>query len=800
MCYNSSLRKGVKKVGKYLAKCKRILTRSILKNTFNRDLLMLLIVSIVIGSLVSSTVSYSANAYFSKTLASLVGDYGEYDILIQVREEMKEDSAIQIQKIIDDTFQGARLKEGPTLTGKTNFFIALPDQYKTKQTYENLGKIFGSIPGGAGAGVLTEPRLTIRGVPEGAKNMLMEKITQMEGVRFVFRDGSSVGVIMTSLDKTAAVNAQIKSILNSYQVVEISFPVGAEPTNPIRLGEAIANDMQTQLKAEFAQNVSIDGKNDNMTYMVSTMMELKRFLVAYASQVFISPVAGIKLTKGDTVVFQGSSANMPTVGSSPDRGNVIVAVTGIRSDGVAEGTITQGDAALLSHNQGYKLINNIIGDYVGTATYQNPRQQLGSALTETTKLVGQIPGFAQDSSNMSQIALSALDSYGSNIGTIEKTMQNMQTAGNAIQSATSGLANINTSAIQNQLDSSSRAMGGLINTLQVVRLLSPDVSSSIDNLSSTQRGLDQIKTGLNSLDHVAADARQAKSTIDQVVANGSSTLASLREFDIAGAKSNLLTANEHLAQLKQLDVPLITTQLTYMAAAAPNLKDEEISRSVAVLDQFIDGQAIPGQRIQILTTSAISTDAIAPIVHNQIGHDNVSLYSSALGVIEPNTRSEVYQLLNEVKAVLAAMAAIIVTVLFLVLDHTAVMTVIRRKRLVNKTKVRGWRGMAVRVAITFTAPERQYGMMVGAVMLTAIFVISGGGIPYLPWFGVPLIGAVLGLLVANYAEKISPISSEEVMAGESLGMSFDEIMREIVVPSGRPGLLQKLNSRKVKFR
>ena len=60
------------------------------------------------------------------------------------------------------------MKEGPTITGKTSFFIAIPDQYKTKKTYEDLGKIFGGIPGGAGVGVLTEPRLTIRGVPEGA--------------------------------------------------------------------------------------------------------------------------------------------------------------------------------------------------------------------------------------------------------------------------------------------------------------------------------------------------------------------------------------------------------------------------------------------------------------------------------------------------------------------------------------------------------------------------------------------------------------------------------------------------------
>ena len=100
----------------------------------------------------------------------------------------------------------------------------------------------------------------------------------------------------------------------------------------------------------------------------------------------------------------------------------------------------------------------------------------------------------------------------------------------------------------------------------------------------------------------------------------------------------------------------------------------------------------------------------------------------------------------------------------------------------------------------FVAPEKRYGMAIGAILLTTIFLLSGAGIPYLPWVGVPFIGALIGLVAAHYAEKISPVSSEEVMAGEALGLSMDEIMREIVIPSGRPGLMQKLNQRKLKLR
>jgi hypothetical protein len=774
--------------------------RSLFYDTFNRDIAILLIVSIIVGALAATAVSFGANAYFSKTLSNLVGDYGEFDIIIQVREEMKDDASQQIQKIITDAFPGSTMKEGPTVTGKTNFFVTLPDNYKSQQVYDNLGKTFGSIPGGASVGVMTDPRLTIRGVPEGAKSMLIQRISQMDGVRFAFHDGDSIGVVLNSIDKSTTVNNEINALLKQYQVIEISFPVGSEPSNPIRLGEAIASDLKDQLKLEYAQNVSVDGKNDDMTYAVSTMMELRRFLTAYASQVVITPVAGQSLVSGDTVVFQGTAANPPVAGSAPDKKNVLVQVTGIRANGVAEGVVIQGDSSQLTNLQGYKVEKNLVSSLVGTAAYSNPRQQLGNALNETTKLVGQVPGFAQDTQNVSKIALGALDNYSNSITAVEQTLGNVQAAGTTIQAATSGLANIDTSSMQGQLDNSSKALGGMINTLQVLKLVQADTGSTIDNLSGTQRNLNNLKSTLAALDNISANARQAQTTIDHVVSSAQGTLSTLKAFDVNGARSNLNDINNRLVQVQQINVPLVTAQLQYMAAAAPNLKDEDISHSVQILDKFIAGQVIPGERIQILTTNNISTDAVAPIVYREAGHNNLSLYSTSLGVIEPNPRGELYQVLSEVKAVLAAMTAIVATVLFLLLDHSAIMTVIRRKRLTNKVKRTGWRGFLHRVAVTFTAPERRYGMLIGAVMLTAMFILAKGGIPYLPWIAVPVLGAILGLGAANYCEKISPIAGEEVLAGEALGLSFDEIMREIVIPAARPGIMQKLNGRKLKFK
>lgn len=754
------------------------------KNSFYRDIIVLLIISVLLGSGLAGAVSLAADTYFSKTVASLVGDYGEYDIVIQTREEMREDAAIQIQKIIGEAFPGAKFKEGPTITGKTSFFVALPDQYKTKKIYEELGKTFGSIPGGGGVGVMTEPRLTVRGVPEGAKSMLMDQIAAMEGVRFAFRDGSSIGVVLTSINKASIISDNIEKMLKQYQVLEISFPVGSEPANPIRMGDTIADSLQKELKLQVAKNVSVDGRNDDMTYMVSTMMEIKRFLSAYASQVSIKVAPGIQLVKGDSVLFKD---------------NVLVEITAVRSNGTAEGIITRGDAADITDFTGYKMVKGEIGPVAGTAVVQNPRAQFSDALKEAVKLTAQIPGFASDAREMSSVAVSALDNYGESIKAIDGTLSGLQTAGDAIQTATSGLANLDTSALQAQLNNSSQAMGGLISTLQVAKLINQDVGSSISSLSNAQQNLNSLSAGLQALDRVSADARRAQSTINNIVANGKTTMAKLQTFDVNGARSNLLSIQGRLAKVEEMNIPLITTQLNYLAVSVPNLKDEEINRSTGILDKFISGQVIPGARIQILTTSNLVPEAAMPVVSKQVGHANASVYSAALGVIEPNPRTELFGILNEVRAIMAGMTAMIVTVLLLVLDHTAIMTVIRRKRMQKIPPTKGLRKRLAAIVTSVTASEKQYGMAIGAIMLSAMFVLSKASIPYLNFIGVPLIGALLGLIIAHYAERISPVAQEEIMAGEALGLSVDDIMREIVIPGARPGLLQKVNSRKVKF-
>ena len=231
-------------------------------------------------------------------------------------------------------------------------------------------------------------------------------------------DGDKVGVVLNAIDRITPVSEQIKSHLKQYQVVEITFPVGSEPANAIRTGDTVAAELQKQLPQSSAKNVSVSGSKDEMVYMVSTMIELKRFLNSYAATVTIRPAVA-NLAKGETLVFQGKATVAPSSGATPDKSNLLLEITTAQQKGILEGRIMQGDAVDLTNPKGYRVEKGIIGAYVGEVTVKNPRLELGNALGESAKLTAKIPGMTEDAQNLSGITKSTLQNYSGAVDAIQ---------------------------------------------------------------------------------------------------------------------------------------------------------------------------------------------------------------------------------------------------------------------------------------------------------------------------------------------------------------------------------------------
>lgn len=769
---------------------------------FKRDILLLLLVSVLVGSAFAKAVSYGANFYFKEKLISLVGDYGEYDLIVQIREENKADGQLQLEKIIAESLTGAKYKEGPVITQKANYFVALPSEYKNKAVYENLEKIFSSIPGGAGISIVTEPKLNIRGVPAGAVDMITDQLQAIPGVDFVYHSGSGIGVVLAGAENIASITAQVESILSANKMVEVSFPAGLEPENPVLLAENIVNALYKNLQPSIAKYVSVDSSNDDIAHLTSTMQELRKFLKAYQTKVFVTPENNVQLAKGNTVVLQGDGGKKLEIGDVVQRQHVVVSLTEANANGVFSGIITKGDVSNLKSELVYLLDKDKVTAYVGKATWQSPRDELLHALSQTEKITNELPSFAKESNAVSKLALDTLQSYDENANNVQKTLRNMDNAVISINSATEKLEAVDVAAIQERIDNSSKAMTGLLGTLKLVRLINPDVSLAIETLKETQEKMNAFGELLNGLNSVNEQTIATKNILETMAANGTKLNNSLQTFNRGKTKDNLIDANRRLTQLANTDFSNVSEALQTLQVAAPRLNDEEMSSSIALMDKMINGQVIPNKRLQIMIDHSIWLENIKPIIYGVVGHQNIGVFESNIGVIEPNVYLQAYQVLNEVQAVLAGLTAFVITLVLLAFDHTAVMSTLRNQRVSDSVpnKCKGIIEHSKQFLKSIFYREKIYGMLVGAILLSFIFYFSGAGIPYISWYVVPLIGACFGFMMALITEKITPISVEEIFAGKSLGMSFTEIMREIVIPNGRPGLLERLNRRNLKFK
>ena len=86
-----------------------------------------------------------------------------------------------------------------------------------------------------------------------------------------------------------------------------------------------------------------------------------------------------------------------------------------------------------------------------------------------------------------------------------------------------------------------------------------------------------------------------------------------------------------------------------------------------------------------------------------------------------------------------------------------------------------------------------YAGLLGAVILSATMVGAKGSIPFVGPWAVFFIGAGIGLCIYALADRVSPVNLDEVAAGVAMGLPYHQVMRDIVIPSGRPGLMSTLN-------
>lgn len=713
---------------------------SFFRDGFYKDFVVLVLVTILLGTVFSAGIAWALDAYFGDTLTDMIGEYGQYDIILHIQEESKEAAYRELERLRDQQFPGARLSETITIAGQANFFFGLPEEFRTKEIMANLASYFAAVPGLNSHTIISDPSILIRGVHGSVSDELAYKIEQLAGVKFTFMDMGNMIVLLEDPVLAKPLEAEIRKILDEYQLVELRFPMGFE-VDTAQVGQEAISLLEKELPGRKYRNVTAAQYGEDLNAFLKTLVEMRDFLLSYASKVRITADPGVYLIVGEQIVIQGQGDAELAEGGMLTPENVVIEITQVNG-GQAAGMIVQGEIAPAMESlkqRGYRLFSDgKISRPIGQVEVENERYRLAYAIDESLRLLEELEVLSVQ-------------------------------ANDAVQNADAVLNTFQEALLQ-------------LEVLQAqMRQLNQGISGKGETSSSEQLLVTLLINGL--FQSLAQAAVQA----------GEDSLASLENLDIAAMRASLDQISSQIANVQSIDVQAIINQIEYVRDTLPMLGDEDIGRSIRLINTYIAGQVIPGERIQIMVENGrVDEGQVEKILRSRLDNPYLNIYSTSVGVINPDARSEIFRLLTEVRAIIAGLLAMGFTASILMLDHSAIFSTLKYLRRTRQTGKHRWQELV--------NPVFFFGAGLGAVILEAVYTLSGAGIPYLSPWTVALIGAAMGWLVAQFAERFSPVNVKEVTAGQALGLSNVQIMREIVIPSSRPGLMNLLNRWKQEFR
>lgn len=777
----------------------------LLKTKYRKDILVLLIASILLGTGLVMLGGFIADNYFVNMVSGMIGDYGEYDMLFILSSEKEEIALEQIKNIAADTLPGSEFKTGPKVAGSSNYLLKIPEEYKTEDVYVSLGKYFDDIPGLVSTNIMTEPRLSLRGFRGDSLPIIREKVETVNGINFTYPTSDGIDIIVEKPELVPDVKKQVTQIINNYKLVEIKYPLNQHPDDLPKLRKDVIGLVENDVE----QVIDVTQNNDSgRVSLLTSLKQMKSFLLSYASKVIIE-------TDDIDNIMEGTKLAAETEEQRLDLKVIEVTkeqVTALIQNGDLKPEQQQLDV-YLTDRKGTKA------SFLAEGTINNPRQELSVALNKLNEITPSLNGFLDQSQELVKFS----ERLGKDLGNVNQGLDQLEETSKELSSSLEewekeGLSSflgelmvilddIKTNAgditdIQRDLIQTSNKLkegAGLIEErliyvprnnsiyqqLEDLKNVFLQLADGLDNnydlvsdrlsemdpvLSSIDDWQNKIDSLLNVEDSLTSGADWAK--VDEIMNEVDKTAETINTSQI---QQRLDEVQEVLVELQTTQLPVVVEQLSYIQNSLPDLKEAEIVETLNLIDSYIAGQVIPGDQVQLLIRGNYDSQKILEEIKNYISNPAVSQIEMDAGMLQPNPRGEVFNVLRQVKAVISIIIAFVFTILVMIFDQTLIISVLRLNN----------------------GNGYLYGFITGGLIFSLICLISGIQFPYLDLKTEFLIGGILGLIVTLLAGMINPVSREEWEAGKALGFSPAEIMHEIMIPAGKPGLLYLLNYPKI---
>lgn len=295
-------------------------------------------------------------------------------------------------------------------------------------------------------------------------------------------------------------------------------------------------------------------------------------------------------------------------------------------------------------------------------------------------------------------------------------------------------------------------------------------------LAQLRKAVDQIQT----VDEQLTQINNAVAVLNGKT-GGSPLQALLGGFDVGTLTALLdtLIVGTGVGGTAEGAVPMET--LGQLAEQLPLLDDGDVTAAMSAMEQFVDTQAT-GEKVTVMAPAGADVDALRQVLIGEESADAWRVQSTVAGVVAPNARLALAQVLGQFRSLVAAFVTVIVVIVFLVFDQSVVVSA-------NKTI------MPVAGGADGKSIGWMFNVVAGTGLGLAVASLSGAVLPWVGWAGWLLVGLVAGTTMWVLAPRLSPIDVNEVVAGTSFGLSEVQLMRRIVVPQARPGLLTLLNRR-----
>ncbi|HEY8485878.1 MAG TPA: ATP-binding cassette domain-containing protein [Limnochordales bacterium] len=689
-------------------------------------------VLVALASSVAATAASAAmGAGLDRLLQSAAGRPGEYDLLVQVRQEQRPQAEAALRALAASALGGAALRPGPQVASTATFLVDLPPRQERAELLERLGGLLEGVPGYVAWVPLLEPSWTVDSPPPALVNRLLQDARRHSGVRLAFRHGGGVVVVASGPEESQRVEAWLRRWLGRFRVVRLS----ASPSQGLTPGSAPEPPGSTwppasQLAGEVARRLSSAGVHvvawgpgagaGSGSQGRAAAQALVQGLMQYAltASVRYRPGMGRELAPGEPVWVGPLAATVVQAGPW----GAVAVITGEAPDGLSLSQLAEREWEVADGR----------GQVVGSARLGGTRLELELALERARQWVDQLQGLQSHTRAAGQWVEQALAELGRVRGRLEEfmaTLDGLRRAARPEQDAGQALVAL--------------ALSVLLGSRVQAAAPAPGEPGGPQRPDGLEGAFQRLTQGLRQLQQRISALTPG--SLEEVSRQLGSLRQELPDVD-PGALAQLLRA----------------VQLDQEGPAAP------------AAELVVQGPVPSPARLLKL---AGLPRADSPPGSDVAGRWEVQVL--AAGSVHPSARASALALVHQARRAAALAAGAVAVALALLNDWACLAAAslhaacgLRPKRLRRLRRAWAWGGAALGAAASLAGAWlacRPLGTAAGSAVAAA--------------------GAAAGWVAGRLALRLASVDPDSVEAGRAFGVEGSALLLSVVIPQARPGLL-----------